>query len=394
VELAELEARASKDARGMPAELLDGYLVDLAKVSTGQGLREEDLSRRRAMGAQAAERGVPMSGVIDLYLSATWLSWPSLPGVRTAVGADSLRDIGEAVFRAADAAIMAVAEGYEEAQRWSLRQEESFRRAFVDDLLAGSNLATLAERAERYGLRLATSHVVVVAAAGKPFVDGDPVTRRVESGMHLDRTDRDVLVTTRDGLLVCVAPEGLGAEQRFIDRISAALGSDRTWRAGVGRSHRGPGGAVRSFEQAKQALAIGQHLQLPGTVHAARDLLVYQVLMRDNSALTDLVEVVLQPLRNARTGPRVLLETLSAYFAADRVATAAARDLHVSVRTVTYRLDRVKTLTGYSANDARQGFTLQVAVLGARLLGWPDDPSTATTPRGTASHDVDGLCDE
>jgi DNA-binding PucR family transcriptional regulator len=90
----------------------------------------------------------------------------------------------------------------------------------------------------------------------------------------------------------------------------------------------------------------------------------------------------------------VLLETLSAYFAADRVATAAARDLHVSVRTVTYRLNRVKTLTGYSANDARQGFTLQVAVLGARLLGWPDDPSTATTPRGTASHDVDGLCDE
>ena len=48
------------------------------------------------------------------------------------VGADSLRDIGEAVFRAADAAIMAVAEGYEDAQRWSLRQEESFRRAFVE----------------------------------------------------------------------------------------------------------------------------------------------------------------------------------------------------------------------------------------------------------------------
>ena len=357
----------------MPAELLDGYLIDLAKVSTGRRLCEEDLRRRREMGTQAAERGVPMSGVIDLYLSATWLSWPSLPGVRTATGAESLRDIGEAVFRAADAAIMAVAEGYEEAQRWSLRQEESFRRAFVDDLLDGRNLATLADRAERYGLRLATSLVVVVAAGGKPFVDGDPVTRRVESGMHLDQGDRDVLVTTRDGLLVCVAPEGLGVAQKFIDLISEAMGPDRSWRAGVGRPHRGPGGAVRSLKQAKQALAIGQHLQLPGRVHAASDLLVYQVLMRDNSALADLVEVVLQPLRGARTGPHVFLETLSAYFAADRVATAAARDLHVSVRTVTYRLNRVKTLTGYSANDARQGFTLQVAVLGARLLGWPDE---------------------
>lgn len=377
----------------MPAELLDGYLAALANVSTGRRLSEEDLRHRRAMGAHAAEQGVPMSGVIDLYLSATWLAWPSLPGVRTAMGTDSLRNLGEAVFRAADAAIMAVAEGYEDAQRWSLRQEESFRRAFVDDLLDGRNLATLAERAERYGLRLAASHVVVVVEAGKPFVDGDPVTRKVESGMHLGRGDRDVLVTTRSGLLVCVAPEGLGVAEEFIDRVSEALGLDRSWRAGTGRAHRGPGGAVRSFEQAKQALAISQRLQLPGTVHAASDLLVYQVLMRDSAALADLVDV-LEPLRMARSGPKVLLDTLSAYFAADQVATAAARELHVGVRTVTYRLNRVKALTGYSANDPRQGFTLQVAVLGARLLGWPEGmrirgrPSTAPPSGDTAPDDI------
>jgi sugar diacid utilization regulator len=310
--------------------------------------------------------------VIDLYLSATWLAWPSLPGVRAAMDADSLRNIGEAVFRAADAAIMAVAEGYEEAQRWSLRQEESFRRAFIDDLLDGSNLATLAERAERYGLRLAASHVVVAATAGKPFVDGDPITRKVESGMHLGRVNRHVLVTTRDGLLVCVAPEGLGVAQQFIDRVSEALGPESSWRVGVGRPHRGPGGAVRSFEQARQALEIGRRLQLPGTVHSASDLLVYQVLMRDSAALADLVEVVLEPLRMARTGPKVLLDTLSAYFAAARVATTAACELHVGVRTVSYRLNRVKTLTGYSVHDPRESFTLQVAVLGARLLGWPE----------------------
>jgi DNA-binding PucR family transcriptional regulator len=42
------------------------------------------------------------------------------------------------------------------------------------------------------------------------------------------------------------------------------------------------------------------------------------------------------------------------------------------VRTVTYRLDRVKALTGYSVHDPQQSFTLQTAVLGARLLRWPD----------------------
>jgi hypothetical protein len=237
--LADLAARASKDADGMPAELLEGYLSALARVSTGGRLGPDDLSRRRDIGARAAEQGVPMCGVIDLYLSATWVAWPSLPGVRAAAGTDALRLIGEAVFRAADAAIMAVAKGYEEAQRWSLRQEESFRREFVDDLLEGRNLETLAERADRYGLRLAHSHVVVAVAGTPPFVDGDPVTRQVESAMHFGLASRDILVTTKEGLLVCVAPDARGVSKRFVDRVVEAYGRDGSWPASAAHS-RGP----------------------------------------------------------------------------------------------------------------------------------------------------------
>jgi sugar diacid utilization regulator len=370
--VAALAGRASDEARGVPADLLEGYLPMLAKVSTGGRLRPDELRRRRDIGARAAEQNVPIRGVVDLYLSATWLAWPSLPGVREATGADALRRIGEAVFRAADAAITTVAEGYEEAQRWSLRQEESFRREFVDDLLDGRNVETLVGRAERYGLRLAGSYVVIVAAGPQPFVDGGPMTRQVESLVGLDPASRDVLVTTRDSLLVCIVPDVRRTVEEFVTRVMEGLGPDGAWRVGIGRPQRGPGGAVRSFEQARQALQIGQRLQLPGHMHRASDLLVYQVLIRDRSALADLVEEVLEPIRKARTGPGTLLHTLATYYAADRVATAAARELHVGVRTVTYRLDRVEKLTGYSVHDPQQSFTLQVAVLGAQLLGWPE----------------------
>jgi DNA-binding PucR family transcriptional regulator len=54
------------------------------------------------------------------------------------------------------------------------------------------------------------------------------------------------------------------------------------------------------------------------------------------------------------------------------VATATSARLHLSVRAVTYRLDRVKSLTGLDPVDPAHRFTLQVAVLGARLLGWPE----------------------
>lgn len=356
-----------------PTDLLDHYPAMLARISTGDRITEAELDRWRNSGAHAAERDIPMRGVIDLYLNATRLAWPSLPGVRDATDVAVLRGIGEAVFQACDAAIGAVTEGYEQAQRWSLRQEESFRREFVDDLLDGRSLGTLAERAERYGLRLTGNYVVVVAAGSEPYVDGGPETRDVGSVMNRGPAGRDVLVTTKDGLLVCIAPDARDSVDGFVARVTQVLEPDNSWRIGVGRPQRGPGGAVRSFEQARQALDIAQRLQLPGQVHLAADLLVYQVLARDRAALADLVEVTLEPLRQTRTGPAILLETLAAYFAAGSVATVAARELQVAVRTVTYRLDRVGELTGYSVHDAQQSFILHVAVLGARLLEWPGD---------------------
>jgi DNA-binding PucR family transcriptional regulator len=41
------------------------------------------------------------------------------------------------------------------------------------------------------------------------------------------------------------------------------------------------------------------------------------------------------------------------------------------VRAVTYRLARVKELTGRDPADPAQELALHVAVVGARLLDWP-----------------------
>ena len=75
--------------------------------------------------------------------------------------------------------------------------------------------------------------------------------------------------------------------------------------------------------------------------------------------------------RGHRQGGEPLLETLDSYFATGSITTETARQLHLSVRAVTYRLDRIKTLTGYDPTDPAQRFTVHTAVLGARLLGWP-----------------------
>jgi hypothetical protein len=125
----------------------------------------------------AAERGVPLGVIVDVYLNATSLAWrqmPRPPGVEP-------DDTATTVLRATNDAIAAVTDGYEAAQRMAIRTEEASRREFVDDLLHGTSDPTrLPELATRHGLQLAGGYVVAVATAADPFTDADERTRQVE----------------------------------------------------------------------------------------------------------------------------------------------------------------------------------------------------------------------
>jgi sugar diacid utilization regulator len=369
-----ITARAARDAGGVPPTFLDGYLELLDGVSaTGRRLAPGELESRRELGAEAAENGVALRALVALYLKAAWLAWRELPAVAAASDKEHLRSIAEDVLRATDEAIVALTEGYDGAQRLVLRREEGARREFIDDLLYGrSDLGRLAERAERFGLRLAASYVVAVARADQRFTDGDTVTRRVESALRARFDLREVLVTTKEGRLLCIASGTTADAPTEFARHLEGLLPDRDWQVGIGRTHPGPGGVLRSYEEACGTLDLAANLGLTARVLNATDLLVFQVLFRDRAAIVDLVDTVLSPLRHTRDGPAPLLDTLAAYFAAGAVTAAAARRLFLSVRAVTYRLDRIRQLTGYDPREPDQRFTLEAAVLGARLLGWPD----------------------
>ena len=151
-------------------------------------------------------------------------------------------------------------------------------------------------------------------------------------------------------------------------RRTADVGS---WRMGVGRAHQGPTGVRLSYDQALEALDLGARLGGHQRVWDAADLLVQRVLVRDETAMRELVDAVLTPLTQARGGAEPLLRTLEAYFAAGGNASLTARSLHLSVRALTYRLERIAAATGRDPAEPAHRFELQTAVTGARLLGWP-----------------------
>ena len=379
--------QASAEEHGMPVGLLAGYLGALLTVAhSGGRLSGEEEKTCRRLGGEAASAGVALPALVDLYMTASRRLWPRLPELvgaarGTPVRSAELVGIGEAVWRAADSALAALAAGYVDAQRVVVRREEAFRREFVDDLLSGrSDVGSLVERAEPFGLTLTATHVVTVAGTDRPIDSGMHVTSWVEDAARARFGTGGLLVAAMDGRLVCVLSSA-GADGTAHHRgqqlaeiagpAAARLTHRARWRVGVGRPHPGPRGVLRSYREALEVVELAARLDLPQQVVHARDLLVYRVLMRDETAIADLVETVLGPLQEARGGADPLVRTLEAYYACGGNAAAAARRLHLSVRAVTYRLQRVQDLTGYAAGDPAHHLPLLVAVTGARLLDWP-----------------------
>ncbi|MET9820228.1 helix-turn-helix domain-containing protein [Streptomyces sp. NPDC006349] len=343
---------------------LAGYAEILAAVAgTGRRLTRDELEERRLHGEQAAEAGHSLRSLVRLHLDATRTSWP---GGTTASGPDGTAPVLAAVAQAVDA----FAEGYERAQRLAVRQEEAARREFIDDLLYGrSDLGRLAERAERFGLVLSRAHAVAVAEGPEAYDDTAPVTRIVETALISRFGDRRILITTKNGQLICIAPgDQDDVLSYFAKQAYAATDGSRV---AIGRPQSGAGGVVHSYEEAVSTLELADRLSLDEPVVRAADMLVYPVLARDRQAMADLVLSVLGPLREARGGAEPLLRTLEVYFDAGCTAAEAARRLALSVRALTYRLDRIHQLTGADPSEPVHRYTLQTAAIGARLLGWP-----------------------
>lgn len=384
----DLAAAAAQDAEGVDESLLGDFPEALvAAVRTGDRLSRPALRRCGDSGRRAAVAGVPLRSLLDLHLSVAWRLWRHVAPVdHPGDPVEAVVRAGEVMLRALDDAVAALSEGYQLARRQVVAEQAAARREFVDDLLLGGAQAAvgLMQRAGRFGLNLAGPHGVLVVRAERPFVESSPLTSMLERSVLGTKADADALVTTEDGALVVVfaAPDRAAVDEVVtaltanlppttgvrLQRV-AAVGS---WRMGVGQAHPGPAGVGQSYAEAVEALELGRRLGVQEPVIDAAELLLYRVLVRDESAMRELIDAVLTPLAAARGGAEPLLRTLDAYFGAGGNATVAARSLHLSVRALTYRLAKISALTGRDPVDPKHRLELQTALVGARLLGLPD----------------------
>jgi len=339
-------------------------------------LSPEDVGALRVVGSAAAENGLTAVEVVELYLATAARVWHA---DETATGAPSPAE--QSLLTAVRAVVPALVEGYQNAGRRIIRQEETARQELVDDLIrGGADIASLVQRSEPFGLDLGARHQIVLAEPRDAGEAGPLDEATLSRAVRDQYGERDTLVTRRSRQVVALVPSrqadlDVDDPARRIHDVLRRSTPGRAWRAAVGRPFAGAHGIARSYQEAREAITLVARLHPEADLVPTRNLLIYRVLGRDRAALTDLVESVLVPLQLARGGAGPLIDTLDAYFAAGAVTTETARRLHVSVRTVSYRLDRVANLTGYDPALPTERLTLHAAVLGARLLPWPPVPS-------------------
>ncbi|GAA1708484.1 helix-turn-helix domain-containing protein [Fodinicola feengrottensis] len=324
------------------------------------------LRRYGELGRRASDAGVPLAELVDLYLSTAWR------GVSA----------GQLTLRIIDDIVSTVTAGYVAAGATWSRQVEARRRELVDDLLAGSVTGHTTGSAEALGFRLAQPHALLAVAALRELTDADPAGRVVRDGLHR-RTREPVLAAAKDGLLVVLlpvvsdggvpsrvaltrptigVPELADLAYALVERAEPTAG----WQVASSRPRPGAAAVATSWQEVRQTLDLAHRLRLPDPVLPAGRLDAYRLLLQDPAGATRLAEEVFAPLAAVRGGAEPIVSTVLAVL--DHGGnTAAARVLHVSVRTVLYRLERLAELTGRSLDEPADRFTLYCAAMAAQL---------------------------
>lgn len=140
-------------------------------------------------------------------------------------------------------------------------------------------------------------------------------------------------------------------------------------RAGVGRPYQGVWKIGQSYQEAREALKIGQLSQHSRVVYF-EDLGFYKILSEKNRVdLEKFVEELLHPVfEYDRQKGGELMKTLETYFEANRNLKLTAQKMFTHYNTALYRIRKIEELTGISLDSPENSLNLEIAVNIVRLF--------------------------
>ena len=274
-------------------------------------------------------------------------------------------------------------------ERAAAEVERRLRGDLVEEVLAGGLEADEAERvarqAERLSHRLPQKAWVVVLEP-----DDDETEATLTARGQQDRLDAALsdlvrsrlpgtLTLVRSASAVFLVPDEVAVDLPTIEKLAgqvlaaaAPVMKPGTASVGIGNMANGVAELARSHVEARQALRLTRRAGGRGLVASYRSLGAFRLLLEVQSpeALRRFVNELLGTLlQYAQSRDTPLLETLEALSAARWVRRAAARQLKIHINSMTYRVERIQSLTGLQLDDPETRVAISIALRARTMLG-------------------------
>jgi sugar diacid utilization regulator/putative methionine-R-sulfoxide reductase with GAF domain len=274
-------------------------------------------------------------------------------------------------------------------ERAAAEVERRLRGDLVEEVLAGGLEGDEAERvarqAERLGHRLPQRAWVVVLEP-----DDDETEASLSARGQQDRLDAALtglvrsrlpgaLTLVRSTSAVFLVPDEIAADLAAVEKLGAqilAAGAPvmkpGTGSVGIGNLANSVGELARSHLEARQALRLTRRAGGRARVASYRSLGAFRLLLEVQSpeALRRFVDELLGALlQYAQSRDTPLLETLEALSAARWIRRAAARQLGIHINSMSYRVERIQSLTGLQLDDPETRVAISIALRARTMLG-------------------------
>jgi sugar diacid utilization regulator/putative methionine-R-sulfoxide reductase with GAF domain len=274
-------------------------------------------------------------------------------------------------------------------ERAAAEVERRLRGDLVEEVLAGGLDAEEAERlarqAERLGHRLPQHAWVIVVEPDDPRSEAEMATRVRQDRLDAVLSDLvrrrvpGALTVVRSASAVVIVPEEAATDLAACERLAGMLLTaaspvlrPATASVGIGNLAKSVAELARSHVEARQALRLSRRAGAQTRVTSYRSLGAFRLLLEVQSpeALRGFVSEVLGPLlKYAESRETPLLETLDALVSARWVRRAAARVLGIHINSMTYRIERIETLTALSLDDPETRVAVAIALRARSMLG-------------------------
>ncbi len=144
----------------------------------------------------------------------------------------------------------------------------------------------------------------------------------------------------------------------LIERLHSNL--DPHISIGIGRHHPGLGGFSRAYEEARAAITLGRRFKSSAGLYSLGDLGIAAFIgLTDERTKVDLAAYMLRPI----IADQELYRTLTMFFAENCSPSATVKRLSIHRNTLSYRLDKITTLSGFDPRLFDQAVQLRLALL-------------------------------